>query len=129
MKDHIGAAFTCEHLFHKATGFDEQMGNLRQVKEHFAAALSQGETRVNSLSLEGQEFAENPFAIKSRIKPIDHQMSVLKLFPSNKIDAIFTVGVALGEGRGKAALQEKRLGMLRKLSIDPHLHRTTAKGF
>ena len=53
MKDHIGAAFTCEHLFHKATGFDEQMGNLRQVKEHFAAALSQGETRVNSLSLEG----------------------------------------------------------------------------
>merc|ERR1711871_505155 len=134
MKDHIGAAFTCERLFHKATGFDEQMGNLRQVKEHFAAALSQGETRVNSLSLEGtKEFAENPFAIKSRIKLIDHQMSVLKLFPSNKIDAIFTVGVALRVGEKeeeKNALEEKRLGILEKIRpIDPHLHSQLLKAF
>ena len=58
MKDHVGAAFTCEKLFEKATGFDEQMGNLRQVKEHFTAALSQGESRVNLLSLMGC-FANN----------------------------------------------------------------------
>ena len=133
MKDHIGAAFTCERLFHKATGFDEQMGNLRQVKEHFAAALSQGATRVNSLSLEGtKEFAENPFAIKSRIKLIDHQMSVLKLFPSNKMDAIFTVGIAseIIQEEAKVALQEKRLGILEKIRpIDQNLHSQLLKAF
>ena len=60
-------------------------------------------------------------------------MSVLKLFPSNKIDAIFTVGVALGVGEGeeeKAALQEKRLGILEKIHpIDPHLHSQLLKAF
>lgn len=124
MKDHVGAAFTCEKLFEKATGFDEQMGNLRQVKEHFTAALSQGESRVNLLSLDGMKaFAKNNLAIRGRIVVIDYQMSVLKLFPSKKMNPIFAVGIAVETENVKAVLDIQRKEILGKiLPIDSSLH-------
>eukprot|EP00943_MAST-04B_sp_MAST-4B-sp1_P005186 g5186.t1 len=124
MNDHLGAAFTCEKLFEKATGFDEQMGNLRQVKEHFTAAVSQGKSRVDLLSLDGMEnFARNDLAIKGRIVVIDYQMAILKLFPSKKMNPIFAVGVASEDEKLKTTLNIKRKEILAQiLPIDKSLH-------
>ena len=114
MKDHIGAAFTCERLFHKATGFDEQMGNLRQVKEHFAAALSQGETRVNS-TVAGSDKGICRKPIRNQIShKIDRSPNVrFETFSKQQNRRYFYCWGSLGgrrRGRGKSRFAREAFG-------------------
>eukprot|EP00945_MAST-04E_sp_MAST-4E-sp1_P004972 g4972.t1 len=129
MKDHIGAAFTCERLFDAAHGFDERMEHLRQVNDHFTAALSQSaKVRISALSLECakeigiKDFASNETAIRRRILLVGLQMAVLKLLPATRTPALIAVGVAAeseDERQSQKERQDETLGMVKK--IDPRL--------
>ena len=129
MKDHIGAAFTCERLFDAVRGFDERMENLRQAKEHFTAALSQTvNSRVSLLSLEGASemgmtvFAGNDTAIRGRIRLVEYQMSILKLFPAKQTYSILAIGVAMESETTSEELRARRMETVEEISsLDPHL--------